>query len=286
MSDSSSGPQIDEARLQQLSLTAWEMETRGNDTVLDDRSRAMVMRSHEKLQSELEKVGDITPEMRSQIRIREESRSAVLLIHGSTGSPVDLRGLSDYLFERGFTVCNMLLPGHGLNNDKQPEVKWKACLSEVEIRFGILKRAYDKVHVVGFSFGGSLAIHLGPRQNPASLTLLSAALNPRVPFFTRLMINLKLHHLPFIRRRIGWDIEVFDCMDKAKSQLNKVGAPIYAAHCQDDDRIDPSSLRTIQKKAKHRSSRFRLFQEGGHMILEAHGRESLNRDIEEFISSR
>jgi len=246
----------------------------------------MVMRSHERLQAEIEKSSAVSPEMRSQIRIRENSDSAVLLIHGSTGSPVDLRELSDVLFERGHTVHNMLLPGHGEAESELLNVKWKACLNEVAVRFGLLSRVYPDVHVVGFSFGGALAIHLGQRAKLASLTLLSAALNPRVPFFTRVLINMGLHRLPVVRRRIGWNLEVFDCMEKAKSQLSKVGAPIYAAHCQDDLKIDPSSLRLIQKKAKHRASRFRLFKDGGHMILESHGRETLHQEISDFISRR
>lgn len=276
----------DEARTQQLCLTAWELADAHGEESLSPRAGAMVLRAEERLQSELERLDGVEPAFRSQIRIRPDARAAVLLIHGSTGNPGDLRLLADHLHERGLTVANVLLPGHGKLKDAPPEARWKTCLSEVRVRYAALARAYDAVHVVGFSFGAALALHLAVEERPRTLTLLSAALNPRVPFRTRLMLLLGLHRLPFLRRRLGWNLEVFDAMEKAKPLVGKLDLPIYAAHCEDDPRIDPSSLRHLQKKAKHRASRFRLYPTGGHMILEAHGKDSLHREIGEFLTRR
>ena len=283
MSEPQSNTPRDMQRLQQLSLSAWEIEHSRDIEAPARAVRAATLRVHESLSAEMDKWSDVDPDKRTQIRVRPDAEEAVLLIHGSTGHPGDLRGVADHLYERGFTVCNVLLPGHGHESAGPPDVLWKACLNEVELRYGILARVYDKVHVVGFSFGGALALHLAAKEKPASLVLLSAALNPYVGFRTRLMIMLGLHRLPFIRRRLGWNLEVFDCMDKAKSLVGKLRLPIYAAHCDDDERIDSSSLRLLQRKAKHRASRFRLYPKGGHMILEAHGRDSLNAEIGEFL---
>jgi carboxylesterase len=284
VSDAAPKNQQDLQRLQQLSLTAWEVEQNREFEAPAGAVRNATMRSHERLNADFEKWTDVDPDKRSQVRIRPDADEAVLLIHGSTGNPGDLRGVGDLLFERGFTVTNVLLPGHGHEGDALPEVMWKACLNEVLLRYGILSRVYKKVHVVGFSFGGALAIHLAHKENPASLVLLATALNPKVGFWTRLLLNLGLHRLSFVRRSIGWNLEVFECMDKAKSLIGKLRLPIYAAHCEDDERIDASSLRYLQRKAKHRASRFRLFPQGGHMILEAHGRESLHSEIGEFLT--
>jgi carboxylesterase len=284
VSDAAQKNQQDMQRLQQLSLTAWEIE-QDRDFEAPDRSvRSATMRSHERLNAEFEKWTDVDTDKRSQVRVRPDADAAVLLIHGSTGHPGDLRGVGDHLYERGFTVSNILLPGHGHEGDGLPDVMWKACLNEAVLRYGILSRVYSKVHVVGFSFGGALAIHLARKENPASLVLLAAALNPKVGFWTRMMLNLGLHRLPVVRKRVGWNLEVFECMEKARSQVGKLKLPIYAAHCDDDERIDASSLRYLQRKAKHRASRFRLYPEGGHMILEAHGRDSLNSEIGAFLS--
>jgi len=87
------------------------------------------------------------------------------------------------------------------------------------------------------------------------------------------------------RRKIGWNLEVFAAMEKAKGQAGKLKLPIYAAHCQDDERIDAASLRHMQKKAHNKASRFRLYPDGGHMILKAHGSDSLNSEVLHFLRS-
>ena len=43
----------------------------------------------------------------------EGGRVGVLLIHGFTGSPPEMRLIGEYLHQRGFTVAAPLLPGHG-----------------------------------------------------------------------------------------------------------------------------------------------------------------------------
>lgn len=271
--------------LAQLSMTAWELEQQA--VAHDDaRARAATLRTHARLQAEVEAIEGIVPEQKSRLRVAGAADEAVLLIHGSTGNPGDLAGLADHLYGNGYHVMNILLPGHGTGVDSLPAVKWKSCYNEVRLRYRLLARSCRRVHVVGFSFGAALAILLAREVQPATLCLLSPALTPKVSFWSRLMIGLRLHRLPPFRRRVGWNLEVFAAMEKAKGQVGKIKMPVYAAHCQDDERIDPSSLRHLQKKVHNRASRFRLFPTGGHMILQAHGADSLNEEILEFIRVR
>jgi len=271
--------------LSQLALTAWELE---QETLADGdaRSRASLLRTHARLQAEVEASSGIAAGQRSQLRVHEGAEEGVLLIHGSTGSPSDLAALAQHLFGGGFQVHNMLLPGHGTGVEGLPGVMWKSCYNEVLLRYRILAKTCRRVHVVGFSFGAALAILLARQESPATLTLLSSALIPKVSFWTRVLLALGLHRLPVLRRRIGWNLEVFKAMEKAKGQFGKLRMPVYAAHCEDDERIDAASLRHLQRKARNKASRFRLFQKGGHMILESHGAESLHGEVLEFIRSK
>jgi len=274
----------DNKRLEQLAITSWEMEKHQEKLSSMDGSGVMSLRSHRGLQNEVERVRGVAKASRSRIKIDENSDEAILLIHGSTGSPSDLTQLTNYLSDKGFTVYSMLLPDHGVENITLPTTRWKSCLHEVQTRYKILSHAVPRVHVVGFSFGASLAIHLADKTKPASLTLLAPALHPKVSAFTRLMLTLGVHHLPMMRRWFGWNLEVLEAMEKARRKVGKLRMPIYGAHCADDQRIDASSLRHLQRKARHRANRFRLFPDGGHMILQSHGRKSLNREILEFIN--
>ncbi len=268
--------------LNQLSLSAWELEQQ--PAAPDDaRTRAATLRAHARLQAEIEAVEGVVPDQKSRLRVAGPAEEGVLLIHGSTGNPADLAGLADHLFGNGYHVMNVLLPGHGTGDEGLPSVRWKSCYNEVRLRYRLLARSCRRVHVVGFSFGAALAILLAREEKPATLTLLSAALTPKVSFWSRLMIGLRLHRVPVFRKRIGWNLEVFAAMEKAKGQVGKLQLPVYAAHCQDDERIDSSSLRHLQKKVRNKTSRFRLYPDGGHMILQAHGAGSLNGEVLDFI---
>ncbi len=271
--------------LSQLAMTAWELEQE-SVPVDDVRSRASLLRVHARLQAEVEATTGVGAGQRSQLRVRDEAEVGVLLIHGSTGSPSDLAGLAEHLSSSGLQVYNMLLPGHGTGVEGLPTVMWKSCLNEVLLRYRIMSRTCRRVHVVGFSFGAALAVLLAQKESPTTLSLLSPALIPKVSFWTRLMITMGLHHLPGLRRRIGWNLEVFEAMEKAKGQLGKLKLPVYAAHCEDDERIDAASLRHVQKKVRNKSSRFRLYQTGGHMILAAHGSSSLHGEVLQFIRAK
>ena len=282
MSTPQDAKQRDPQLLAQLALSAWELEQQPASPD-DARARSAVLRAHARLQSEVEAVEGVLADQKSRLRVAGDAEDGVLLIHGSTGNPNDLAGLADHLHGSGLHVMNILLPGHGVGIEGLPSVKWKSCLNEARLRYRLLARVCRRVHVVGFSFGGALAVLLAREETPASLTLLSAALTPKVSFWNRLMIGLRLHRLPPLRRRIGWNLEVFAAMEKAKGQVGKLQLPVYAAHCQDDERIDASSLRHLQKKIRNKCSRFRLYPDGGHMILQAHGPDSLHAEILEFI---
>ncbi|MBC8423074.1 alpha/beta fold hydrolase [bacterium] len=268
--------------LTQLALTAWELE-RKPPAADDLRTRTSLLKAHARLQAEIEAASGIAEAQRSRLRVRPGAEEAVLLIHGSTGNPQDLAELGESLFGSGYHVYNMLLPGHGTGVEGLPTTKWKSCYNEVLLRYRILSRTCRRVHVIGFSFGAALAILLARQEQPSTLSLLAPALIPKVSFGNRLMINLGLHRLPFLRRRIGWNLEVFEAMEKAKGQIGKLRQPVYAAHCEDDERIDAASLRHLQKKAHNKASRFRLFESGGHMILDAHGASSLHGEILQFM---
>jgi pimeloyl-ACP methyl ester carboxylesterase len=139
---------------------------------------------------------------------------------------------------------------------------------------------------VGHGFGASLAIHLARREPTARLALLAPALVPRVTIFERLFLRMKLHRLRWLRPRLGWSPEILEAMETARQQVPRLRAPVYAAQCEDDERISPISLRVLQKRVRHRASRFRIFPSGGHQVLAAHGESSLHAEILEFFRAK
>jgi esterase/lipase len=269
-----------------LSLSSWDLartRTRLPDT---PRGQVMSLRAHKRLTETFEQERSIQEADCSFLRVREDASSSVLLVPGVSTRAGDLHMLAGVLHEAGHTVYVMRLPDYGRPDHTIGEVSWEAALQQVRQRFRLLARGGGKVHVVGLGFGATLALHLADTENVSSLVLLSPAIMPRESFFQRLLVRLKLHRAPVLRNWIGWNTNLMEGMDGARGHLGNLKIPVYGAQCEDDDRASPESVRILQRKSRHKASRFRVFPEGGHAILTVHGETALYDDIVKFCGER
>ncbi|MFH1842408.1 MAG: hypothetical protein ABIF77_04320 [bacterium] len=266
-----------------MAMTAWDLERTWENWPQAPRARLIYLRTHKRLQNTLEAKQRVAADQRSYIEIVDGSSTACLLIPDLSGAPADLHPLAQHLFEDGLTVYSMVLPGSGVKADMPSEVMWRACLNEVKLRYRILRKVYKNVFIVGYGFGAALAVLLARKEQTPGIALLAPAIIPRVTFLKRLGLRLKLHRLRWLHSYLGWNPEVLEGMETARGQIGHLRPPVYAAQCDDDERISPLSLRLLQKRSRHRASRFRVFGSGGHAILAAHGKEALNGEILEFF---
>lgn len=107
----------------------------------------------------------------------------MLLIHGFTGSPTEMRLLGDYLHERGLTVAGPLLPGHGTSVEELARTRWRQWIDHAEEALAGLQRRCETVFVGGLSMGSLLALHLGAGfPELAGLVCYSPALRLATPW--------------------------------------------------------------------------------------------------------
>ena len=100
------------------------------------------------------------------------NQTAVLLVHGFTGTPDCLRYLANYLNSLSFTVSAPLLPGHGSTREKLAQTDWKSWYKTVEHTYKDLQKNYAKIYVVGLSLGGLLCLKLAQDHPRASMPWL------------------------------------------------------------------------------------------------------------------
>ena len=98
----------------------------------------------------------------------------VLLIHGFTGAPPEMRRLGDYLHREGLTVSAPLLPGHGTTVEDCNGVRWQQWVAHVEGALADLRARCATVFVGGLSMGGVLALHLAAQHPDLAGALLYA----------------------------------------------------------------------------------------------------------------
>jgi carboxylesterase len=127
-------------------------------------------------------------------------RAAVLLIHGLTGTPTEMRFVGKALAQAGFTVYGMQLAGHcGTEADLlcTGQADWWAS---VEAAFHRLRRDHDTVFAAGLSMGAVLALKLAHAYPDAvrGVALYSTTLEydgwsiPRLAFLLPLFLHTPL----------------------------------------------------------------------------------------------
>jgi carboxylesterase len=90
----------------------------------------------------------------------EGGRDGVLLIHGLTGTPTEMRMVGKGLNRAGFTVVGVRLAGHCGTEEDLLATTWEDWYASVEAAAEELRGRVDRVFVAGLSMGALLALRL------------------------------------------------------------------------------------------------------------------------------
>lgn len=134
------------------------------------------------------------------------ARTGVLLVHGLTGTPAEMRVLAKGLHRRGFTVYAVQLAGHCGAMEDLVEARWPDWLASVESGLRRFRGHVDRVVVAGLSMGAllSLAVAEDHPDQVDGVCALSTTFRYdgwSIPFYTRLAFLLPLFRSLGIGRR-------------------------------------------------------------------------------------
>jgi carboxylesterase len=104
-------------------------------------------------------------------------RPAALLVHGFPGSPAEMRALAQTLYEAGWSVQGLLLPGLGPDIATLAGRRAADWLEAVDQALVALRQQHHPILLVGHSLGGALALQTAARRPSDALVLLA-------PFWT------------------------------------------------------------------------------------------------------
>ncbi len=104
---------------------------------------------------------------KSQCRFSFElpgDRTGILLLHGLSGTPNEMRGLAESLAQDGHTVSCPRLAGHCGSYEDLRATGWKDWAASAEEALVALQSKCDVIVVGGLSAGAVLALHLAARH--------------------------------------------------------------------------------------------------------------------------
>jgi carboxylesterase len=216
----------------------------------------------------------------------EGGQTGVLLIHGYTGSPTEMRWIGDYLHARGLTVSGPLLPGHGKTPEAMNRCRWTEWTGHVEAALADLRARCMRVFVGGLSMGSLLTLYLAARHPDLSGVLVYS---PAVWTATSkiYLTPLARHFVAFQHK--GGDSDLADpqaerqlwCYDvypvaaaaellklilDVRRSLPKIVCPVIIMHSTRDAAIHPDSARRTFERIGSQDKQLITLHESGHCI--------------------
>lgn len=211
---------------------------------------------------------------------------ACLLVHGSTGTAGDMRFLGEFLHQRGFSVEGVALPGHRTRPSELDGVGWEACYDTVRNAWKLLRSRYRRVHVIGFSFGGALALHLAAHEPLDDLILLAPALfihaNPRAV----LLFAIGLFPGTPAHTYMRWSSGLIRFFRLVADDVHHVRCPILAVHARDDATVRLHSSLAIFDRVPARDRRLCVLDRGGHLLPHGVARGEVWDEIDRYLEGR
>ncbi len=230
---------------------------------------------------------------------------AVLLIHGWTSVPYELRRLGMFLNEKGYTVMAPVLKGHGTHPKNLKDVKWEEWLMDVEKAFFELKEKHNEVYVAGTSMGASLAAVLAARgADVAGVVLMAMPHTVRreraatwLARFASLFKTYQKKYYPpgfgnseFITRRISYQIypiqsvlEIFRLGRTVRQELSRVTQPCLVMQSTSDHIVAPGNLEKIFSEINSKIKRKKYIHKAYHTFISDIKNEHVFSDIFNFF---
>ncbi len=225
------------------------------------------------------------------------NKKGVLLIHGFTATPWEIKGLGTFLAENGFSVYIPLLRGHGIAPDFLRGVSWKDWYASTAYGYELLANLVDEVNVVGLSMGGLLSIILASNYPVNSLATINTPMlvkDKRIYFanilqyfwdYTTNPNVAKEEELYYYKERLVSAIaELNYLINEAKLNLYKVNSPVLIVQTNEDPVVEPFSARIIFQGVHSKNKNlFTLENDVSHTPLKGRSKDELFREMLGFL---
>ena len=230
-----------------------------------------------------------------------KARTAVLMIHGFTGSPSEFRRIGYFLRDQGYTIQAVRLPGHGTTPEEMLGTEWTDWYGHVREQYDELASMCSHIIVIGHSMGGLLALMLGTERQTAGIVSLAAPvyLTTRKTAWAVLLqymityIEKKPKNIPtlldescaYTKTPIRSVVSLRKLIKQVKKLLPQVGAPIWIGQGERDAVVRYDSAEYLYEKVGSSIKEVHYYPQTSHGMLLDQEREQIYEDISSFIGS-
>lgn len=234
------------------------------------------------------------------------SQVGVLLTHGFTGTPKEMRWMGEYLNrECGFTTLGIRLTGHATRPEDMIRARFNDWQASVEDGFHLLSGAAKSIFLCGLSMGGILSLYSASRLPVKGVVAMSTPYklpnDPRLKFI-RLLSKVqpympkskedgtgwfgdawKDYHVAYPANPLRSIAELNLLMGEMRAALPSVKVPVLLIHSRNDDYVVKDSMERIYADLGTSDKQMMWVEGAGHVITEEPIRGQVFKAAAEFI---
>lgn len=190
--------------------------------------------------------------------------TGILLIHGYTGSPAEMRFLGERLAHQGWTVLGLCLSGHGASSPEIGHTSWEDWVRDAESGIKDLRASCQRVVGIGLSLGGLIALYMASRGKLDGVIAMNA------PMDRCSQESVKpVHHI----------------MSLVGKELDQITCPTLLMQSRQDETVNPESVIRIQERIYRVHPTVIFFEKSSHILPLGPERKNVVAETVDFIQS-
>jgi carboxylesterase len=224
----------------------------------------------------------------------------ILLIHGFTGSPAEIRLLGEFLHKDGYTVLAPRLSGHGTTVEEMANTKWPHWYSSVEDAYHILKAVCSKITVIGLSMGGLLAFKVAAEypvdkiislSTPIFITDKRLSMLPVYQIFRKFVPKKRKKYADVDPRyKVGYEAtplnsigSLLELIEQIQRTLPTIKEDLLIIQGRRDHTVQPRSAEYIYDHVGSLEKKIVWLEKSGHIITLDIEREEVFKQVAAFL---
>ena len=251
--------------------------------------------------------------------VHESSKNAVLLFHGLTGSPVEMKKYGAYLHKLGYDIYCYSFPGHGNKLNEIMSVTWRDWCNFAQGKYNEIRPKYDNFFVSGLCLGAAVSLYLAENnQDISGVISLSTTLYldgfclPKIKFLMPLGLNTIVRYFYtfpedesmgikneitrkslakiMTKTTVGMDNYPLSCVYELLklskvviANLEKVTAPLLLVHSITDNLTSVKSAKVVYDKVSSKVKKYVELKDSYHMVLYDNEKMFVYDTVENFI---
>lgn len=237
----------------------------------------------------------------------QPEKPGILLIHGFTSSPKELRGMGQYLTRQGYTTLGVRLAGHATQPEDMIRSSWRDWAAAVEDGYWLLRGAVERIYLAGVSTGGALALLMSTHLKTVAVVAMSTpcSLPIRWPGWSLRLLSRFWRYVPksegppgggwfdkqayadhvaYPKNPLRSVAELQALLAETRRALPRVRVPVLLMHSKDDTYIPPVNMDRLRSGLTNSPLTNTLWISGsGHCMTRDAARQTVFQAAAEFI---